>query len=299
MLSRSGSHRKGERTKSVLRTADGGLQPPTGAGEVRDATPLGDGCRNTSHPLRLYAGRPRTPPFVGRSRLRTPAARNVRPNCELPVPTRLGCLSALLVLSFLGRRPVLCVRPLADPRAREPGPAAVHRSWQVTASSRSRGDAAGLAVGSAVPDPDGNHKVPCACLRLRASNDGAFDFYEPLRRVRDHVECHLRDSLSLDAVGAIACFERSYFSTFFRRRVGIAFSDWRGLLRVQKAACLLAESDRCIDDVALQVGLSRRALERLFKRHTGRTPRQFRDGHRPGAPPCMGKLPFGRSNPTT
>ena len=106
----------------------------------------------------------------------------------------------------------------------------------MTASSRLWGDPVGVTV--AIPARDsvvrraGSHWVPCACLRLKAFNEDAFHFYEPLRRVRDHVESHGPDSLSLDGAAKIACLERSYFSTFFRRKAGIRFSDWLGLLRV-------------------------------------------------------------------
>lgn len=173
----------------------------------------------------------------------------------------------------------------------------------MNASSRLWGDPVGVTAAIPARDPvvrrAGSHWVPCACLRLKPFNDDAFHFYEPLRRVRDHVESHGPDSLSLDGAAKIACLERSYFSTFFRRKAGITFSDWVGLLRVQKAAWLLVERDRCVDEVAQQVGWSRRTFERVFKRHTGQTPRQFRDGHRPGAPRCVGKLPSGCSIPTT
>lgn len=114
-------------------------------------------------------------------------------------------------------------------------------------------------------DGDGADAARSHWLRHGTFNDGAFGYYEPLRRIRDHVESHLQEKLSLDAAARIACFERSYFSTFFRRKVGIPFSTWLGLVRIRKAAGLLAERDRCIAEVAGEVGLTLRTFERRFK----------------------------------
>lgn len=204
---------------------------------------------------------------------------------------------------ILGCGPDPSVHAPAHSRACQPEFAArLIPGGRVTAASRSRGDASDPAVAVAASpsavERNWEHRAPCACLRLHVFNEDAFHYYEPLRRVRDHVVRHPGNPLRLEAAARIACLERSYSSTFFRRTVGITFSDWRGLMRVQQAACLLAGRDWSVDEVARQVGLSRRAFERRFKRHTEQTPRQFRDGHRPGAPPCLGRLPPGRSNPT-
>jgi len=147
----------------------------------------------------------------------------------------------------------------------------------VTASSGLRGGPVDLTVAIGTRGPVvrqvQSHQAPCACLRLTAFNYNAFDFYAPLRRVRDHLEGQPRDPLSLKGAAELACLEPSYFLAYFRRKVGITFSEWLGLWRVRRAAWLFAVRDQSVDEVALQVGLTRRTLERRFKHHTRQTPR--------------------------
>ena len=117
-----------------------------------------------------------------------------------------------------------------------------------------------------------------------ADDSTAFDYYPNLARVRRYVRENLSHRLSLGDVAAVAGLERTYFSTYFRRHVGIRFSDWLCALRVAQAMKMLEERDDSMTFVAHRVGFGdRRTMQRAFKRWTGVTPYDFKKRAQPSA----------------
>ncbi|RPJ87536.1 MAG: AraC family transcriptional regulator [Acidobacteria bacterium] len=117
---------------------------------------------------------------------------------------------------------------------------------------------------------------------VTAVNERAFQYYGSLRAVRDFVTLRYGERITLAAVARVARMERTYFSAFFHRRVGIPFRDWLRDFRVRKAMDLLKESDQPITAVAKAVGFQQiRSFERAFKKTSGMTPVQYKRLHRP------------------
>ncbi len=105
----------------------------------------------------------------------------------------------------------------------------------------------------------------------------AFDYYPRLKRLREYVEQSYSEPISLKKAAGIAGLESSYFSTYFRAKVGITFTRWLRQVRVEKAMELMKAGDFSISEVAEAVGFGDlRAFERAFKKHTRRTPREFK-----------------------
>ena len=108
--------------------------------------------------------------------------------------------------------------------------------------------------------------------------DQAFHFYTALRRIREHVDEYYSSEISLGIAARIAGMERTYFSAFFRRKVGVTFTFWLASVRIAKAKTLIETSDHSITEIGYAVGFeSSRTFERAFKKHEQLTPRQFRE----------------------
>jgi AraC-like DNA-binding protein len=120
------------------------------------------------------------------------------------------------------------------------------------------------------PQPEGQ-------LSPELLNWPAFDYYCSLRKLKEGVGNHSPVELSLQAAARVACLEPKYFSSFFRKKVGISFITWRNCLRVNKAIEIISKSDYSMAHVADAAGFNDlRTFERAFKRYTGMTPRDFK-----------------------
>ncbi len=106
----------------------------------------------------------------------------------------------------------------------------------------------------------------------------AFEEDDALRRVREHLEANLDRRVLLSEAAAVAGFERTYFSAYFREKVGITFVRWMNAVRVTKAIEILRTEPRStISDVAARVGYTDlRTFERNFVKLTGQNPSSWR-----------------------
>ncbi len=112
---------------------------------------------------------------------------------------------------------------------------------------------------------------------FNGTNGKAFDYYPCMNSLRQYVEQSYSEPISLKKAPGIAALESSYFSSYFRAKVGITFTDWLRQVRIRKAMNLMKASDLSITEVTYEVGFGDlRTFERAFKRYTRRTPREFK-----------------------
>lgn len=110
----------------------------------------------------------------------------------------------------------------------------------------------------------------------------AFDYYPSLDKVRRFTEANFEQELRLASVASVAGMECTYFSSFFRRKVGIRFTDWLSYLRVSHAMQRISIQDEPITHTAFAVGFSDlRTFERAFRRITQMTAREYKRIARP------------------
>ena len=110
----------------------------------------------------------------------------------------------------------------------------------------------------------------------------SFEYYPPLDRIKKYTEEHYPEEIPLPCAAEVAGMEATYFSAFFRRKVGIRFTDWLCCLRISHAIRLISHRDQPIAEVALAVGFNDlRTFQRAFKRVTNMTAREFKERARP------------------
>ena len=107
--------------------------------------------------------------------------------------------------------------------------------------------------------------------------EGSFRYFARLRKVKDYVQEHYSEEIPLAKISRIAAMEKSYFSTFFRQKVGVTYHKWLQAQRVTKAIETMKNENSSITDICFSVGFGDlRTFERAFKRWTGLTPRVFK-----------------------
>jgi len=89
------------------------------------------------------------------------------------------------------------------------------------------------------------------------------------------------EKLTRDQVAEEAGMSRSHFSRMFRQHFGCNFSDVLLRLRTERAAKLLAETDRPLKIIALECGFTDQShLTRVFRQHYRVPPAQYRREHK-------------------
>ena len=122
------------------------------------------------------------------------------------------------------------------------------------------------------------------CIRLARHFVGPFPLpasnglsSERLQRVREYIEEHLDDNLSLTALAEVAALSPHHFSRSFKHAIGIGPHRYVTQRRIQRAKQLLRQTRRPIASIAESVGLVNQShLSVVFRRETGVTPGQFR-----------------------
>jgi AraC family transcriptional regulator len=106
-----------------------------------------------------------------------------------------------------------------------------------------------------------------------------------LQRVREHVQLHLGQTITLSDMAAAANLSPMHFAAQFRIATGQRPHDYLLTCRVDRAKTLLATTNRTLIDIALDVGFCTQAhFTTVFKRFTGTTPSLWRrNNYRPAS----------------
>jgi AraC-like DNA-binding protein len=98
-----------------------------------------------------------------------------------------------------------------------------------------------------------------------------------ITKVTDHIHTNLNQTIKLEHLAELVFMNPSYFSTFFKKYVGISPSRFIAQKRVNRAVELLAVSNKPVRDIAELCGFNNIAnFNKIFKNLMGRVPSDFR-----------------------
>lgn len=98
-----------------------------------------------------------------------------------------------------------------------------------------------------------------------------------IERAADIMEACYNTNVTIEDIAAEVGYNRAYFSTAFKRRKGISPYDYLTRLRVCRAAEIFdRDSTVSISAAAESVGLEIQNFSRIFKKVTGKTPREYK-----------------------
>ncbi len=115
-------------------------------------------------------------------------------------------------------------------------------------------------------------------LLVRAATpDGERSGGGPIRDIREYVNRHYMESLSLSALCEELHFSLPYVSSAFHRETGMTFRTYVNRVRIEKACHLLRTTDRTVSDIAAHLGYSDPAFfYKVFRREMEMTPYEYR-----------------------
>lgn len=116
------------------------------------------------------------------------------------------------------------------------------------------------------------------CLRVAAPFVGLEDFDYGLRKALDpQFDWEAFGKLLIENTASTCFISPSYLSSLFKQDTGTTIVDYINSQRVDRAAVLLATTDRSIAAVAAAVGiLDVNYFTKIFKKQLGTTPTQYR-----------------------
>jgi len=104
---------------------------------------------------------------------------------------------------------------------------------------------------------------------------------QAVTHIRNYIEEHLHEDLSLVRLAERSYFNPSYLSRLFKQECGFNLSEYIEERRIKKAKELLKTHELKIAEVGAKVGYAApHSFTRFFKKLTGVTPQEFRDGNR-------------------
>lgn len=99
-----------------------------------------------------------------------------------------------------------------------------------------------------------------------------------MQRVLDHIDQHLGEDLSLEAMSGVAAFSKFHFHRQFLATFGLSLHSYVQLARLKRASHRLAAKDaESITEIAMEAGYDAPdAFARAFRRRFGQSPSSFR-----------------------
>lgn len=99
---------------------------------------------------------------------------------------------------------------------------------------------------------------------------------DPITLAIEYIKSNYARNLTLSDVADKVSMNYSYFSSLFKKRMGISFSAYLHKVRVVRAKELLSLSDARVNEVAVQVGFDdEKYFSRVFKRIEGVSPGRY------------------------
>lgn len=100
---------------------------------------------------------------------------------------------------------------------------------------------------------------------------------EIMKKAVNFISQHYTETLTLDEVAGHVHLNPAYFSTMFKKEVGLSFKEYLNHVRIEESKRLLTNSNFSIIDIAIAVGFEDQSyFSKVFKKYTGMTPKQFR-----------------------
>lgn len=103
------------------------------------------------------------------------------------------------------------------------------------------------------------------------------DVTRPIREVKQYVQTHYNQPITLEDVCGMVGFSPSYFSALFKKETGEGFAKYLTRVRMERAKELLRRTNLPVSEICTQVGYSDvKHFTQNFKKETNLNPGQYR-----------------------
>lgn len=118
-----------------------------------------------------------------------------------------------------------------------------------------------------------NYRIPLASQQSIKS----LKHLDRLKQINDYVQENYYQSLKLEHVAEVFNYDPAYFSRFFKKYMGISFSEYVNTVRLEKAYYQLRDTDMTVMAIAMANGFfSVKSFYNVFKKNYNLSPQQYR-----------------------
>lgn len=112
--------------------------------------------------------------------------------------------------------------------------------------------------------------------RICDIQEGSIPSAHKMNSVISYIEQHLAEDLSVEQLAGLAHFHPNYFIRMFKTLFGMPPIHYVNRMRMESAKHLLLTTNRSVSSIAEEIGLQLYYFSRVFKKHSGFTPSEFR-----------------------
>jgi AraC-like DNA-binding protein/mannose-6-phosphate isomerase-like protein (cupin superfamily) len=118
-------------------------------------------------------------------------------------------------------------------------------------------------------------------ILIRNDNRGLLANQDRMERIRlkpvlDFVETHIHERISVDDACKLANMSYYYFVKFFKKIMGLSFTEYVNFRKIKHAELLLLTRDLSVSEVGDQIGMANMAhFYKMFKRFNSCSPKEF------------------------
>lgn len=101
--------------------------------------------------------------------------------------------------------------------------------------------------------------------------------YDRIRDALDYMHDHFQNDISLDDIAKKSCMNRTYFSSFFKKVMGMGTNQYLESLRLESAARMINLSSHQMMNISLECGFNSISnFNRAFRKYFGVSPTEFK-----------------------
>lgn len=101
--------------------------------------------------------------------------------------------------------------------------------------------------------------------------------YQKLLQTIQYIDLNYKENITLDSLAQNVAYSRCYFSTIFKKCMGMSVWDYICIKRIEEALSLIKTTDKNILDIALECGFNNTVnFNKIFKKYTNLLPSTFR-----------------------
>ncbi|MFK4310495.1 YSIRK-targeted surface antigen transcriptional regulator [Bacillus sp. RC240] len=103
---------------------------------------------------------------------------------------------------------------------------------------------------------------------------------KPINICQNYIFTHLYEDITLSHLAEIVVLNPSYLSSLFKKEVGISLDEYIQRAKIDESKSLMTYTKHSISEISTLLNFHDQShFTKVFKKHTGISPKQFKNGH--------------------